>query len=89
MLLQTIKDYRNIQLGIAKLIDASGMRVSFIIEKLGMDRTSFYHKRKLAKFTVDELEKLLVIIRADDLEDKVLLQLSEESKLRNDYIEVT
>lgn len=88
MLLQTIQDYKSIQMGIPKLIDASGMRVSFIIERLGMDRTSFYYKRKNMTFTTKELEKLLGIIRADELEDNVLIGLSNEAKLRNDFIEV-
>ncbi len=80
MLTKVIEDYKIIQSNVDLLIKESGYRMSFIYEKLGMDKTSFYLKRKHANFSVDEIERLLVIIRADELEDRVLLEMSLEDQ---------
>lgn len=58
-------------------INASGLKISFIVEKLGMSRTGFDKKRKgITPFRVPE-----VYVLAD------LLRLSEEEKIDIFYSE--
>lgn len=80
MLIETVKNYQTITHNIDKLIKASGYKISWVEEQMGMDRVSFYNKRKKNKFTAEEVERLLTIIRADELEDKVLGEMSLEAE---------
>lgn len=80
MITETVKNYRAITNNIDKLIKVSGYKISWIEEQMGMDRVSFYTKRKQNKFSLDEIEKLMSIIRADELEDKVLGEMSLEAE---------
>jgi len=88
MVIDIVNNYKTLIRGIDKLIKISGYKISFIEEKMGMDRVSFYQKRKHNKFSVDEIEKLLGIIRVDELEDKILLEMSLENEKDAEYIEV-
>ena len=80
MFTEVVEEYRFILKNIDKIIERTGYRLGYISDKMEMDKTSFYLKRKNASFTVDELEKLLLIIRADELEDEVLLEMSLEAE---------
>ncbi|MEM6338389.1 MAG: hypothetical protein AAF673_00475 [Pseudomonadota bacterium] len=80
MLTSIIEQYKHIQSNVDRLIEQSGYRLGYVSNKLGMDKTSFYLKRKNANFTVDEIERLLSIIRADELEDKALAELFTEDR---------
>ena len=80
MISSVVKDYRLIVNNIDALIKASGYKISWIEEQMGMDRVSFYQKRKNKKFSLDEMEKLLAVIHADELEDKVLIEMSLEGE---------
>ena len=80
MFTEVVEQYIFLQNNIDKLIELSGYRIGYISDKLGMDKTSFYLKRKNANFSPDEFKKLLLIIRADELEDKVLLEMSLEAE---------
>ena len=80
MFTEVVEEYRFILKNIDKIIERSGYRLGYISDKMGMHKASFYLKRKNAGFTVDELEKLLLIIRADELEDEVLLKMSLEDE---------
>ena len=80
MFTEVVKEYKLIQNNIDGLIQLSGSRIGYICNKLGMDKTSFYLKRRKASFSPDELENLLMIIRADELEDKALLEMSLEAE---------
>ncbi len=86
MISHTIKNYRAITNNIDKLIKASGYKIAWIEEQMGMDRVSFYTKRKQNKFSLDEIEKLMDIIRADELEDKVLGEMSLEAEKEEETI---
>ena len=86
MFTEVVEEYIFLQNNIDKLIELSGYRIGYISDKLGMDKTSFYLKRKNANFSPDELKKLLLIIRADELEDKVLVGMSLEAKKESDVI---
>ena len=86
MIVETVKNYKSITTNIDKLIKASGYKISWIEDQMGMDRVSFYNKRKHNKFSVDEIEKLLSIIRADELEDKVLGEMSLEAEKESETL---
>ena len=86
MFTEVVEEYELIQNNIGKIIERTGYRIGYISEKMGMDKTSFYLKRKNASFTVGELKKLLLIIRADDLEDELLLEMSLEAEKESDVI---
>lgn len=86
MFTEVVEEYRFILKNIDKIIERTGYRIGYISDKMEMDKTSFYLKRKNGSFTVDELEKLLLIIRADELEDEVLLEMSLEAEKESDVI---
>ena len=86
MFTSVVEEYELLQNNIDKLIEHSGYRLGYISEKLGMDKTSFYLKRKNANFSVDELKKLLLIIRDDELEDELLLEMSLDAEKQSDRI---
>ena len=75
MITDIVKNYKNLLKNLDALIDASGYKVSYITNKMAIDRTSFYYKRNNNKFSIEEIEKLLTVIRADELEDKILREL--------------
>lgn len=80
MFTEVIKGYKSIVENIDGLIKASGYRTNYVYEQMGMDKASFYYKKKQKKFTIEEIENLVNIIKADDLEDKVLLEMSLEAE---------
>jgi hypothetical protein len=80
MITETVKNYRIILNSIDNIIEASGYKISWIEEQMGMNRVSFYAKRKSGNFTIDEMEKLVKILKADELEDKILLEMSIENE---------
>ena len=80
MFTEVIKDYKSIVENIDALIKASGYRTNYVYEQMGMDKASFYYKKKRKKFTIEEIENLVNIIKADDLEDKILLKMSLEAE---------
>ena len=86
MIVETVKNYRVITNNIDKLIKASGYKITWIESQMGMDRVSFYNKRKNNKFSLDEVEKLLNVLRADELEDKVLGEMSLEAEKEDETI---
>lgn len=80
MILETIQEYKEIAASVDRLIKASGYKIAHVQKEMGMNNASFYQKRKQAKFTPDELQKLFTIINIDKLEDKVLAQMSFEGE---------
>lgn len=80
MFTEVIKGYKSIVENIDGLIKASGYQTNYVYEQMGMDKASFYYKKKRKKFTIEEIENLVNIIKADDLEDKVLLEMSLEAE---------
>ena len=81
-----VDDYLSLQASVDKLIKLSGYRVEFVADKMGMDRTSFYLKRKKKNFTPAEMKSFLAVIRADELEDKVLGQMSLEAEKNDEFV---
>ena len=86
MITDTVKDYRNIKENINKLIDASGYRIDHIVKKMNMDRTSFYYKRKSKRFSLEEIERLLEIIKVEELEDEVLNEISLRAEKNEEFV---
>lgn len=80
MFTDVVEEYELLQNNIGKIIERSGYRLGYISDKMGMDKTSFYLKRKNANFSTNELKQLLLIIKADDLEDELLLEMSLEDE---------
>jgi hypothetical protein len=87
MLLEIVEEYKTIQNNVDLLIKKSGFKLGFVSDKMGMDKTSFYLKRKNANFSLEEIEKLLNIIRANELEDGILAEMSLESESDSELIE--
>lgn len=80
MITSIVDNYLSLQSNVDNLIKASGYRIEFVANEMGMDRTSFYLKRKKKNFTPQEIKSFLTVIRADELEDKILAQLSVEDQ---------
>ena len=86
MIRETINNYRFLQENLSKLIEYSGYRLGYITDKMGMDRTSFYYKRKNSKFSIDEMQKLMDVIKIDELEDEVLYEMSVEAEQDGNFV---
>lgn len=89
MIKEIVQDYRVIAHNIDTLIKVSGYKIKFVQEQMGMDNVSFYNKRKHAKFSIDEIEKLLDILNIDAIEDKILGELSIEAEKNESSIRLT
>ena len=76
MVRDAVNNYKKISKNIDRLIKLSGYRIGHVQKEMGIDNASFYYKRKQAKFTVEEIEKLLDIIDIEKLEDKMLAEMS-------------
>ena len=81
-----VDNYLTLQSSVDKLIKISGYRVEFVADQMGMDRTSFYLKRKKKNFTPEEMKSFLAVIGADELEDKVLGQMSLEAEKNDEFV---
>ena len=86
MIREIVKDYREISANIDRLIKLSGYKIGYIQKQMGINNASFYYKRKKAKFTVDEIERLLDVINIENLEDKVLGEMSLEAEKENETL---
>lgn len=56
---KVLEDYENLLNNIDNLIDESPLKLNYIIEKLGLTRGTFYHKRKKNNFTLNEMQTML------------------------------
>ena len=80
MIRESIEQVRAVQKNMDALIKHSGYKVSHVYGQLGMDRNTFYHKRKNGTFTMDQMARILDIIHIEDIEDQILLELSLEDE---------
>lgn len=76
---ETIVEYRNLLNRVDEFIKLSGYRIDFLQEKLGISRVSFWRKRKNGEFTIKEMELLSEFIFTDEMEDKLLLKIMNET----------
>jgi hypothetical protein len=84
---EIISDYERLTHSITDIIKASGYKLEFVYQKMGLTRTGFYKKRKLGTFKPEELRKLFEIIDHGNLEDKMLgkiMQMSENIATLNE-----
>ena len=81
MLTEIVNEYRTLCLHVSDLINMTGYKVDYVRQKLGYSRPGWYKKRKAGNFSPDELHVIFKLIRADELEDKVLGDILEKSKL--------
>lgn len=78
-----ISEYESLLSKVDELVENSPFKLSYIIEKMQMTRTTFYNKRKQASFNTDELKKLFSIIDEDPAvkqEKEIITNLLRESQ---------
>ena len=76
---ETIVEYRTLLNRVDEFIKLSGYRIDYLQEKLGISRVSFWRKRKNGEFTIKEMEILSEFIFTDEMEDKLLLKIMNET----------
>ena len=86
MIRESVERVRAVQKNMDALIKRSGYKVSHVYGRLGMDRNTFYHKRKNGTFTMDQMARILDIIHIEDIEDQILLELSLEDEHESDGV---
>lgn len=71
--MQTITEYKQALHGYEKLlnnlddlIERSPFKLNFMINKLGLTRSTFYHKRRNNGFTIKEMKIILGLIEQVD-----------------------
>ncbi len=81
MITEVINEYKALTLHVTEIIEKTGFRVDFVCEKLGLSKPGFYKKRKAGNFTPDELLAIIKVIKAEDIEDSLFVEIMEKSKL--------
>jgi hypothetical protein len=81
MISEVITEYEALSLHVTELIERSGFRVDYVREKLGLSKPGFWKKRKTGNFTPRELREVLQIIKAEDMEEKLFVEVLEKSRL--------
>ncbi|MDY7394053.1 hypothetical protein UMM65_02280 [Aureibaculum sp. 2210JD6-5] len=82
-MIQEVLNYKNILTRLDELISNSPYKNNFIIETAGMSAPTFYRKLKNHSFTVDEVLKILRLLRP---EEASLLELKESiQRGKDDY----
>jgi len=60
---EIVVKYRELLAEIPDMIDASGLKDKFIFEKLEMSKPTFYKKVREKTWTIEEVEKILEILK--------------------------
>jgi len=81
MVAEVINEYEVLAKNVTELIERSGFRVDFVRKKLGLSGPGFYKKRKAGNFSPEEMRKVLSIIKAEDLEEKMFIEIMDKAKL--------
>jgi len=79
-MLHIVKDYKKLVYNIDAVIKDSGYRTDFICKELGLPKTTFYAKKKMHTFSLDEMEKLLTLIDSERLEDRYFARMLKEAE---------
>lgn len=61
-----IRSYKEFLLDLDDYINNSGYKASFLADKMGMHRGTFYKKKKRGNWTLDEAEKLAELLRINE-----------------------
>jgi hypothetical protein len=64
-----VAEYKNLVSKIPDIIEASGYRNDFIAKKMGMKPQNFSAKKQRSTWSIEEIEKLLLIITNEDSDD--------------------
>jgi hypothetical protein len=81
MVAEVINEYEMLARHVTELIERSGFRVDFVRQKLGLSKPGFYKKRKAGNFSPEEMRTVLTIIKADDLEEKMFIDIMDKAKV--------
>jgi hypothetical protein len=81
MIAEVINEYKALTMHVTEIIEKTGYRVDFVCEKLGLSKPGFYKKRKSGNFSPDEMLTILQIIKAEDIEERLFVDVMEKSKL--------
>lgn len=82
-MIHQVLEYKNILISLNDIIDNSPFKKGYIIKKTGITSPTFYRKLKDLTFTVDEVLKILKVIRPEEV---ALLELKESlERGRADY----
>ncbi|MCF2446533.1 hypothetical protein L0657_21430 [Dyadobacter sp. CY345] len=68
-MIEVIHNYKELKRNMGNLINKSGYKNSFLAEKIGMQPTLFSVKKQRGNWSDDEMEKILVLIENEELED--------------------
>lgn len=66
---------------VTQIIERSGFRVDYVRKKLGLSKPGFWKKRKAGNFTPRELREVLQIVKAEDIEESLFVEILEKSRL--------
>ncbi|MEM8895463.1 MAG: hypothetical protein AAGC88_12855 [Bacteroidota bacterium] len=86
MFAEIVAEYKYLQDNLGKLVSASDMSIDEVAKNLNMDAILLQSKIDHHLLSPDEIEKLLDVIKADELEDKVLLESSLENEKDSETI---
>ncbi|WP_028667862.1 hypothetical protein [Runella zeae] len=75
-----VRHLKQLQRHLELLIDKSGFNNSFLAQEIGIPTANFSVKKQRASWTVDEIEKILTVIKNQRLEEYFLLQLMRTEK---------
>jgi|GEM_PF-4805860 len=81
LLLGVVHDFKLICKSIDQIIDKAGYKSDYVREKLGYSRPGWYKKRKAANFSPEELEELIKLIHAEQMEHDAFFEILKRSKV--------
>ena len=79
-MIEVIHNYKELKKNMGNLINKSGYKNSFLAEKIGMQPTLFSVKKQRGNWSDDEMEKILVLIENEELEDYYFGELLREKE---------
>lgn len=77
---EIVQNYKTLRKSVGKLIEKSGYKSSYIAEKIGMVPNHFYVKKQRGTWSEGELQKILIVIENEDLEDYFFGELMIDMK---------
>ena len=88
---QILTNYQLLLNNLSEIINISGYRNDYLAKKIGLKAANFSIKKQKQTWAVDEVEKLLTVLKNDDVEaylDKLVMEGSfEGKKLSSDEFE--
>jgi hypothetical protein len=75
-----VSDYREIVNNVDEIIAQTGYKGKLIAQKLGISESSFYQKKRMKTFSLNEIEKIVDLMDEDDedIEDEYFMKLYED-----------